>query len=520
MNRRKWFKNVRPLGLEMLEERVNPDVTFGWEAGVGGTYFRIDGDASSNTTVLTTLANGDTQFSVSYVEDGETFTTGGTISAGEIALAQLAFGPFQGFHVLPDGGSDTTNASALSGHKIWVEDDLTGAAGNDTIMGGGRQDKLSGGAGNDTITGGAGVDIITGGDGNDNLNGGSGSDTVDGGQGSDIITVSDTVGTDILVGGTGGETFDTKAGAVSGNRGDELILNVARAPVNNADFEFVQGSGGNDVVDSSTYTPPAAPNPWAVGGAANGGRGGVIVNGGAGNDTLTGSATSDTLNGDAGNDIIEGRGGLADILNGGADIDTLSYVNSPAAVTVDLTLNTATGGDATGDSISNFENLTGSAFDDTLTGNSGANTINGGEGNDTISAGGGIDVVNGGGGNDEIDGGSGNDDLRGDAGDDVLVGGLGNDTLDGGVGLDLLDGGVGNDLLRINFDNIDAVANGDQWFGGAGLDTFRFYGVTHDANGNAVESEVQAAFDALDLIFDLGQSDWDETSDMPIDFVP
>ncbi len=53
-------------------------------------------------------------------------------------------------------------------------------------------------------------------------------------------------------------------------------------------------------------------------------------------------------------------------------------------MTVNLATRTETGGDATGDNISDFENVTGSAFADRLFGDGGANTIIGGAGNDTI----------------------------------------------------------------------------------------------------------------------------------------
>jgi hypothetical protein len=63
-------------------------------------------------------------------------------------------------------------------------------------------------------------------------------------------------------------------------------------------------------------------------------------------------------------------------------------------VTVSLALQgaaQATGG-AGSDTLSNFENLTGSAFADTLAGDGNANVIAGGKGNDTLTGGGGADT--------------------------------------------------------------------------------------------------------------------------------
>ena len=117
----------------------------------------------------------------------------------------------------------------------------------------------------------------------------------------------------------------------------------------------------------------------------------ITLNGGAGVDTIQGSTISETINGLGGNDLIIGSLG-SDTLNGGLDIDTLSYVNSNSAVTVNLATNTASGGHAQGDVISNFENVTGSAHNDTLTGNDFDNVLVGGGGADTLSGGNGQDT--------------------------------------------------------------------------------------------------------------------------------
>jgi Ca2+-binding RTX toxin-like protein len=113
------------------------------------------------------------------------------------------------------------------------------------------------------------------------------------------------------------------------------------------------------------------------------------INGDDGKDSISGLAGNDFILGGAGNDTIEGGIG-ADTLNGGTEIDTLSYANSSAAVNVILN-GAASGGDASGDVISNFENLIGSANADNLTGNAFANNIAGSAGNDTLTGGAGAD---------------------------------------------------------------------------------------------------------------------------------
>jgi Ca2+-binding RTX toxin-like protein/carbon monoxide dehydrogenase subunit G len=114
----------------------------------------------------------------------------------------------------------------------------------------------------------------------------------------------------------------------------------------------------------------------------------LSITGGTGNDTITGMAGVDHLYGGAGNDTIVGGGG-ADILDGGTGTDTVDYSASSAGVTVNLgNAGAQSGGDAAGDVLSNFENITGSAFNDTLIGDAGANVLTGGAGNDVLIGGG------------------------------------------------------------------------------------------------------------------------------------
>ncbi len=139
---------------------------------------------------------------------------------------------------------------------------------------------------------------------------------------------------------------------------------------------------------------------------------------------MTGSTSADTITGDAKNNVIEGRGG-ADTLDGGLGIDTVSYASSGAGVTVDLGTQDGVieqkGGDAEGDKLKNFENVTGSSKDDVLIGNALANILTGGAGDDKLSGMAGIDTLFGGDGDDVLNGG---------AGADKIVGGDGIDTAD------------------------------------------------------------------------------------------
>ncbi|MEL6979362.1 MAG: cadherin domain-containing protein [Pseudomonadota bacterium] len=142
------------------------------------------------------------------------------------------------------------------------------------------------------------------------------------------------------------------------------------------------------------------------------------LEGGAGNDTLRGNGGNDTLLGGAGDDRILAGGG-DETLDGGAGVDTLVYSgNGPT--TVNLANQTVSGGDATGDTISGFENVDlssslgatviGSDVANVITGSNGASDVlDGGLGDDTVSGRNGNDTLTGGGGNDIIDGGTGTD---------------------------------------------------------------------------------------------------------------
>ena len=100
------------------------------------------------------------------------------------------------------------------------------------------------------------------------------------------------------------------------------------------------------------------------------------------------------------NDTLEGDG-ANNVLNGGAGTDTVSYEHAGAAVTVSLAMTAAQNTVGAGtDTLSAFENLTGSAFNDVLTGSTAANVLMGLAGNDTLNGGAGADTMSGGLGND------------------------------------------------------------------------------------------------------------------------
>jgi large repetitive protein len=110
------------------------------------------------------------------------------------------------------------------------------------------------------------------------------------------------------------------------------------------------------------------------------------------------------------------------MLDGGAGSDTASYSDAASGVNVSLTLHGSvqdTGG-AGSDTLTNIENLTGSAFNDTLTGDANANTLSGLAGDDTLNGGAGDDTLDGGAGSDTAS--YSDDTLTGNAGANILSG--------------------------------------------------------------------------------------------------
>lgn len=401
------------------------------------------------------------------------------------------------------GGAGDDKLSGLAG-----SDSLFGGDGNDALYGGTENDYLDGGAGNDTLAGGSGADTLYGGTGMDfldysassagvsvNLNTGialygdaqgdvlAGVDGLIGTAYADTIVGFDgqsnsgDIYTNVFYGGAGNDSLDglggddqlyggTDADTVLGGSGNDLVQG-------DAGTDRLLGGDGNDTVlggDGNDTAYGDAGNDKMAGDAGNdllyGGDGNDSVSGGADNETVYGDAGDDSLTGDAGADSLFGGTGNdqlfggtgADKIDGGAGTDTADYSTSSAAVNVTVNASANTGGDAQGDVLSNVENLTGSAYNDTLTGDSGANALSGGAGDDKMSGLSGSDSLSGGEGHDALYGGDGTDTISGGIGQDIVSGDAGNDSLFGGDGNDMLYGGSGNDNLT----------------GGDGRDRFQF----------------------------------------------
>lgn len=282
---------------------------------------------------------------------------------------------------------------------------VQGGAGGDTIIGDDNPNRLEGAGGDDSIFGLGGDDVLIGNEGNDTLNGGADRDTAE------------------YLGAAAGIVVDLGSGAPQvsddGDGGQDTLISI----------ENISGSNFNDTIE--------------------GDGGDNVLSGNGGNDTIEGNGGNDTIDGGAGDDDLDGQGGT----------DTVSYASAAAAVTVLLTI---TGGQNTGgagtDTLKNFENLTGSGFNDTLFGDGAANIIRGGNGNDYIQGGAGNDQLFGDAGNDTIEDSGGLASLRAGDGDDVanITFTSGNQS---GQSTSFIQMGNGADQLNLNFNGSVMQAN-------------------------------------------------------------
>ncbi len=324
---------------------------------------------------------------------------GNSLTLDNVIFGNLLAGDF--LFATPAGVSITGTSKADT-----VDDTHTPAgqplpgAGDDTISGLGSGDQLSGLGGNDQIDGGAGADTMTGGAGDDTYVVAQASDHVveNSGEGGDrvVSSVNYTLGDNVedltLTGSSAlkgtGNALDN---AITGNDGSNTLAGLGGA----------DRLDGGDGIDTATYAGSASGVDVSLAtGVGHGGdaEGDVLSH----IENLTGSLFNDTLEGDGGNNVLKGNGGA----------DTLTYEHASGGITVSLAIIAAqnTGGAGT-DTISKFQNLTGSGHDDSLTGNGKANIMQGLGGNDTL---------NGGGDNDTLDGGLGNDLLIGGGGLDIF----------------------------------------------------------------------------------------------------
>jgi Ca2+-binding RTX toxin-like protein len=338
---------------------------------------------------------------------------------------------------------------------------INGKGGNDLICGGPMFDFIRGGPGNDKVRGNGDFDFLVGDGGNDHLYG----DKNDGDQADDAWYAFslNPVNVNLETGRVTGEGTDTlhDIAGVFGSQFDDTITG-------NGDTNFLWGNGGNDTI--------------------NGGLGLDLVTPGPGNDTVDGGSEANPVN----------------------DSDILYVNDATGPATVDLQSNTASGDGIGTDSVSAFEHVVGSSYDDSLDGSNASNMFFGGAGNDSLNGRGGFDYggywfaagpvnanlqTNSSTGQvvmeDGVDIGEGNDTFQALEGllgsisfDDTLTGDNQANYIDGDGGRDVMAGGGGNDWF------VGGLGTNEQVDGGAGANDFWDYYGAYGLNINLASGTI------------------------------
>ena len=467
-------------------------------------FSTLTGDASVGTDTLTSIEwIIGSAFDDTYYANLD-FTSGGHFYW---LVNEDGFGGSGALNVFQGGaGNDTVTGNDLT--RI-VYSDATGGITANLAAG-----TLTGDAsvGTDTVSGigsvvgSAFADTMTGSDLDETFEGGQGADTIDGGLGNDWssyrndiagVTVNLAAGT--AIDGWGNTDTLTNIERVTGSAFADTLTGTGGSNWfrGNAGNDTITGGGGNDTADYVDDVAAVTVN--LATGTANDGWGNTDTlvgieraRGSFFNDTLTGDGGDNTLNGMAGNDTIDGGGGN----------NAVDYQNDIAGVTVNLATGTATDGWGNSDTLTNIQNVQGSAFSDALTGDGGNNRFSGLAGNDTFTGGGGSDwasyrndvgtvsvnlfagsatdswgtvdtligIQNADGSdfNDGLVGNSVGNQLLGEGGNDVLTGLGGNDTLNGGTGFDVAvylgrrtSYSVTHSGGTVTVTDLDGAANGD-----------------------------------------------------------
>ncbi|MGB6230565.1 MAG: hypothetical protein WBF53_10610, partial [Litorimonas sp.] len=261
--------------------------------------------------------------------------------------------------------------------------------------------------------------VVTGTSGNDTLSGTAGDDTINALGGDDLILHSG--GNDIVDGGSGFDTYryfsdvfpsvgwssDADGTMRSLIYADARLENVERVEHINVEGELqslylIAQSPGT--LDTSSETFATFGNSRLFGSSGNDvliGTGfSAVFQDGGGNDTVIGNAQFNTFTAGAGADSYTSNG----------NVGRVNYFQSNAALFVDMSTGTISGGYADGDTYTGITDVLGTqGFADTITGDSNNNELWGFGGNDTLNGGDGFDTLRGGDGSDTLTGGAGND---------------------------------------------------------------------------------------------------------------
>lgn len=329
------------LSYARLEDTPGPITLSGGISGIENIIGSQDDDTITGDAGKNVIEGG---------EGGDTMRGGG--GDGEDTLSYASSDARVSVTLL-DEAVDSNWIDASRGHASGdeVTADILASQTFVNIKGSMHDDDLTGDSRDNNLMGGEGDDELTGMGGADTIEGGAGSDTLDGGDESNVFDVSGTPTPDLgdwlsYASSDAGVTINlARQLATGGHASGDTIVTAEEDHDRNPE---------TDEIDVSTF------------------------------EHVRGSAHADDLTGDFRRNTLEGGGG-ADDLDGGAGMDTATFANARAGVTVDLGANRGMKGDAEGDTYSNIEMFVGSGKADTFIAGRGHDTVDGGAGSDTIS---------------------------------------------------------------------------------------------------------------------------------------
>ncbi|MFC7287783.1 beta strand repeat-containing protein, partial [Herminiimonas glaciei] len=235
---------------------------------------------------------------------------------------------------------------------------------------------------NDFLYGGTGDDTLYGGKGNTYFQGGAGDDKIVGGVntgGTNINTVGYT-------NSTSGVLVDLNTGnALDGFGGHDTLQNIQKVIGSAHDDTFIVGANtkgvdggtaGNDTIDFSASNAGVTVNLTTGTGTGGYAQNVVFKN----IENVVGSSYNDTFIASSVANIFDGGAGGSNTVS-----YANSPSSSTAGVTVDLLNGVGSGNDATGDKYINIQNVIGSAYNDTFVANQEANNFDGMGGVNTVS---------------------------------------------------------------------------------------------------------------------------------------
>jgi Ca2+-binding RTX toxin-like protein len=316
--------------------------------------------SSDNDQLTLDYSAGFFSFPVNFTADGGTDKVVAardanfTLTDGTLVVAQVGVLTFTGVEAAELTGGPSVNlidASDFSGSTV-----LRGLGGNDTILGGRGNDEIHGGDGDDLLI------SVT-----------HGNDVIFSGAGNDWLRLD--TGSTITGNNSGGDdTIDMSPS----DQGVVATVTNAGATVDGGDGTFT-GTGTYVQIIGSGYDDCFYDE----------GDGDYIFDGGMGDDCYYLDPSNPTT------DVVRDPGGDDSLIFAGS---TDPVTGEPDPVTVDL--NVTDGGVGAVDESGNkvlffgvFENVTGSAGDDTIIGNEFDNVLDGGPGDDTIDGRGGTNTI-------------------------------------------------------------------------------------------------------------------------------